>query len=109
MAITYSHSSRPKTVLRQVKHSTSPRQRACAEITAACEQAGFVQGGACITPIMRGFARPRRSNKPMPQINVQLVADCKAQNPNFDQRTTLPSQASSRKLAAEEMGAGRCG
>jgi hypothetical protein len=39
----------------------------------------------------------------MPQINVQLV------NPNFDQRTTLPSQASSRKLAAEEMGAGRCG
>jgi hypothetical protein len=62
-----------------------------------------VQGGAwagdglfvdCITPIMRGFARPRRSNKPLPQIDGQLVADCKAQNPNFGQRTTLPSQAS---------------
>jgi hypothetical protein len=62
-----------------------------------------VQGGAragdglfvdCIAPIMRGFARPRRSNKPLPQIDGQLVADCKAQNPNFGQRTTLPSQAS---------------
>jgi hypothetical protein len=38
-------------------------------------------------------ARPRGSNKPLPQIDGQLVADCKAQNPNFGQRTTLPSQA----------------
>ena len=39
------------------------------------------------------IARPRGSNKPLPQIDGQLVADCKAQNPNFGQRTTLPSQA----------------
>ena len=61
-----------------------------------------MQGGAsagdglfvdCIAPIMRGFVRPRVSNKPLPHIDGQLVADCKAQNPNFGQRTTLPSQA----------------
>jgi hypothetical protein len=80
----------------------APRQRACAEIRAACEQAGFVQGGArtgdglfvdCIAPIMRGGAQPRRSSKSLPQIDGQLVADCKAQNPNFGQRATPPLQA----------------
>jgi hypothetical protein len=29
----------------------------------------------------------------LPQINLQLVADCKAQNPNFGQRIAPPSQA----------------
>jgi hypothetical protein len=29
----------------------------------------------------------------LPQINLQLVADCKAQNPNFGQRNAPPSQA----------------
>jgi len=58
----------------------APRQRACAEIRAACEQAGFVQGGArsgeglfvdCIAPIMRGMPQPRRAGSPLPQINLQ--------------------------------------
>jgi len=80
----------------------APRQRACAEVRAACEQAGFVQGGArsgeglfvdCIAPIMRGMPQPRRAGRPLPQINLQLVADCKAQNPNFGQRNAPPSQA----------------
>jgi hypothetical protein len=80
----------------------APRQRPCAEIRAACEQAGFVQGGAkagdgivadCIRPIMQGTPQPRRANKPLPQIDQQLVADCKAQNPNFGQRNAPPSQA----------------
>jgi hypothetical protein len=39
---------------------------------------------------VRDLADP---NKPLPQIDGQLVADCKAQNPNFGQRITLPSQA----------------
>jgi len=80
----------------------APRQRACAEIRAACEQAGFVQGGArsgdglfvdCIVPIMRGTPQPRRASRPLPPINLQLVADCKAQNPNFGERNAPPSQA----------------
>jgi hypothetical protein len=80
----------------------APRQRACAEIKAACEQAGFVQGGAragiglfvdCIAPIMRGTVQARRASKPVPQLDFQLVADCKAQNPNFGQGNAPPSPA----------------
>jgi len=85
-----------------VSVQAAPRQPACAEIRAACEEAGFVQGGVrsgdglfvdCIVPIMRGTPQPRRASRPLPQINLQLVADCKAQNPNFGQRNALPSQA----------------
>jgi len=76
-------------------------RRPCAEIRAACEQAGFVQGGArtgdglfvdCIAPIMRR-TQPRRTSKPLPQIDLQLVAECKAQNPSFGQGNAAPSQA----------------
>jgi hypothetical protein len=79
----------------------APRQRACAEIRAACEQAGFVQGGAkagdglfvdCIAPIIRGTPQPRRASKPLPQVDGKLVEDCKAQNPNFGQRTASPQE-----------------
>ena len=75
------------------------RQRPCAEIRAACEQAGFVQGGSqtgdglfvdCIVPILKGRPQPGRSTKPLPEIDLQLVAACKAQNPNFGQRSASP-------------------
>ena len=77
----------------------APRQRPCAEIRAACEQAGFVQGGSqtgdglfvdCIVPILKGRPQPRRATKPLPEIDLQLVAACKAQNPNFGQRSASP-------------------
>ena len=75
---------------------TTPSQAApgCAQIVAACRQAGFVEGGSqmgvgivadCIRPIMVGT--PRRvaqgSMKPLPKIDPQVVAACKQQNPNF--------------------------
>ena len=77
----------------------APRQRPCAEIRAACEQAGFVQGGSqagdrlfvdCIVPVLNGRPQPRRATKPLPEIDLQLVAACKAQNPNFGQRSASP-------------------
>jgi len=95
-----------------VSVQAAPRQRACAEIRAACEQAGFVQGGArsgdglfvdCVVPIMRGTPQPRRASRPLPQINLQLVADCKAQNPNFGQRNALPSQAGQPPVEASRL------
>src|SRR5262249_51376269 len=95
-----------------VSVQAAPRQRACAEIRAACEQAGFVQGGArsgdglfvdCIMPIMRGTPQPRRASRPLPQINLQLVADCKAQNPNFGQRNAPPSQAPQPPMEASPL------
>ena len=83
----------------------APSYPACAEIRATCKQAGFELGRAktgegffvdCIAPIMRGTPQPRRASKPLPQINPQLVADCKAQNPNFgrsNRNAPPPSQA----------------
>ena len=75
----------------------APRPGACAEITAACTRAGFVEGGAragnglladCIVPIMRGtFQRPK-SSRPLPPIDARVVAACKAENPRFGE----PSQ-----------------
>ena len=69
------------------------QQGPCQQIMAACQQAGFVQGGAktgaglqvdCVRPIMQGgtFQRPKAS-KALPQVDQQIVAACKASNPNF--------------------------
>ncbi len=67
----------------------APRQPACVEIMAVCEQAGFVRGDAkagdglfvdCVVPILRGTPQRRRASKPLPQVDPRLVADCKVQN-----------------------------
>jgi hypothetical protein len=64
----------------------------CAQITAACKQAGFVPKGAktgagifvdCIRPIMAGAPQGVQGTKPLPPIDPQMVAACKQQNPNF--------------------------
>jgi hypothetical protein len=66
--------------------------RPCAQIRAACTQAGFVPNGAsmgmgiivdCIRPIMAGAPQRKRATKPLPQIDPQLVVACKNRNPNF--------------------------
>src|SRR5215472_7083601 len=79
----------------------APRQPACIEIMASCEQAGFVRGDAkagdglfidCVIPIVRGTPQRPRASKPLPQIDPKLVADCKIQNPNFGQRVARPPE-----------------
>jgi hypothetical protein len=81
----------------------APRQPACLELMATCEQAGFVRGDAnagdglfvdCVLPILRGTPQRRRATKPLPQIDPRLAADCKVQNPNFGQRIVPPSPGS---------------
>src|SRR5262249_59833413 len=71
---------------------TPTRGGPCAQIAAACQQAGFVRNGAksgigivvdCIRPIMVGTPQGVQGVKPLPQIDPQLVAACKQQNPNF--------------------------
>jgi hypothetical protein len=87
--------------------SASKGARPCAQITAACKQAGFTPAGAktglgivldCIRPIMLGTPQRKEAGKPLPQIDPQVVAACKQQNPNFgtagaakSQPTTKPS------------------
>jgi hypothetical protein len=64
----------------------------CAQIRTVCTQAGFVPNGAnvgvgivvdCIRPIMAGAPQRPRASRPLPQIDQQVVAACKIQNPNF--------------------------
>src|SRR6516162_656262 len=87
----------------------APRQPACVEIMASCEQAGFVRGDAkagdglfvdCVLPIVRGTPQRRRASKPLPQIDPKLVADCKVQNPNFGERVARPPQAGEPAMQA---------
>jgi len=63
----------------------------CQQIRAACQQAGFEQGGAkggngplvdCVRPIVQGTP-PRPNAKPLPQVDPQLVEACKQRNPSF--------------------------
>jgi len=64
----------------------------CAQITAACTQAGFVPYGAklgvgiavdCIKPIMAGTPQRKQATKPLPLLDPQVVVACKERNPNF--------------------------
>jgi arylsulfatase A-like enzyme len=64
----------------------------CGQIAAACRDAGFAAGGRrqgsglmadCVAPIIQGSPQPKRASKPLPQVDPQLVADCKAANPQF--------------------------
>jgi N-acetylglucosamine-6-sulfatase len=74
----------------------------CGQIVAACRQAGFTPGGArtgegiqvdCIRPIMQGTEQRRLATKPLPQIDPQIVAACKARNSNLGQRNAPPADA----------------
>jgi lipoprotein-anchoring transpeptidase ErfK/SrfK len=67
-------------------------QGACGQIRAACQGAGFVEGAAregiglqvhCVIPIMRSSAQPLTARKPLPQLDPQLVVDCKASRSRF--------------------------
>jgi lipoprotein-anchoring transpeptidase ErfK/SrfK len=67
-------------------------QGACGKIRAACQGAGFVEGAArdgiglqvhCVIPIMRSTAQPMTARRPLPQVDPQLVADCKSGRSRF--------------------------
>src|SRR5947209_8303039 len=66
----------------------------CGQVTAACESAGFAPGNAkggaglqvdCIAPLMQGTNQPRKARVPLPNVDPQVVAACKASNPTFGQ------------------------
>ena len=79
-------------------------QGACGKIRTACQEAGFIQGFApegiglqihCVMPIMQGRAQPLTARRPLPKVDPQLVADCRARNPRFGQGPLPPSAAAS--------------
>src|SRR3984893_5613032 len=90
-------------------------QGPCAQIRAACQGAGFIQGAAregiglqihCIMPIMQARAQPLTARKPLPKVNPQLVADCRARNARFGRPPPSPSQALAQPLPASPTSSG---
>jgi hypothetical protein len=64
----------------------------CMQITDACKAAGFVNGGAksgkgigndCIAPLIDGTPPPRHATLPLPKVDAEVVAACKAANPSY--------------------------
>jgi hypothetical protein len=77
-----------------VTTTEAQNQGPCRQIRLVCEGAGFTQGAArdgvgievhCISPIMQTRPQPPTARRPLPIVSPQLVADCKASNPNFGQ------------------------
>jgi hypothetical protein len=75
-------------------------QGPCAQITADCQAAGFSAGAVgagrglqadCIVPIMQGSGPPPQARLPLPQIDPQVIAECKATNPRFGQGAAPPA------------------
>jgi len=64
----------------------------CKQIAQACQQAGFVKGDFkkgdglwrdCVDPIMQGQTNVPGATKPLPTVDANLIAACKAKRPKF--------------------------
>jgi hypothetical protein len=78
-------------------------QGPCAQILIACEQAGFVRGGAragnglqvdCVRPIMGGESQRRQASKPLPHVDAQLVSTSRPRTRPTSSCQTPPEVAS---------------
>lgn len=76
----------------------------CATIRQLCEDAGFVQGGVqsgnglqrdCIQPLVRGTPQPGAASRPLPRVDPQVLAACRAASadsgPASSTATTQPA------------------
>jgi hypothetical protein len=70
------------------------QQGPCEQITAACKDAGFTLGGAstgtgleldCVIPIIQVVRQPSAATRPLPHVDPQVVAACRANHPTFGQ------------------------
>jgi hypothetical protein len=84
-------------------------QGPCERIRAACEGAGFVEGAAhtgvglqvdCIVPIMWGVPQRPAARRPLPQVNLRLIAECAAGRPHFGRPGAPPAEPISQPLRA---------
>ena len=64
----------------------------CKKIAAACKTAGFIDGDwkkgdglwrDCVDPIIQGQTSVPGATKPLPTVDGQIVALCKAKHPKF--------------------------
>lgn len=70
----------------------SAAEKPCQTIQKACADAGFFKNGMregngllgdCVEPIMQGASQPNKASRPLPQIDPQLIAACRATDPSF--------------------------
>jgi lipoprotein-anchoring transpeptidase ErfK/SrfK len=87
----------------------------CRQIRTACLNAGFIQGAAregiglqihCIMPIMQARAQPPTARRPLPKVDPQTVADCRARNARFGQPQGSPLAALPQPLPANPTSSG---
>jgi len=78
--------------LAQGKKAQEGPPNECKQIEAACKQAGFIQGDwkkgdglwrDCVDPIVQGKSNVPGATKPLPRVDPNLVAQCKAKHPKF--------------------------
>src|SRR5262245_17138325 len=81
--------------------ATARDQGACGQIRATCMAAGFAPGAAregiglqvhCMMPIMQARAQPPTARRPLPKVDPQLVADCRAGNLRFGPPMMPPAE-----------------
>jgi hypothetical protein len=56
----------------------------------AAQKIGVGLGVDCVRPIVQGTAQRRKTSKALPQVDQQIVAACKARNPNFGKANASP-------------------
>ncbi|HYM77219.1 MAG TPA: protein kinase [Candidatus Dormibacteraeota bacterium] len=70
----------------------NPNDHPCEAIKAACENAGFLPMMAkeglgiaadCIVPIVQSMPQPKNAAKPLPKVDPQVAAACRAVNPHY--------------------------
>ncbi len=92
-----------------VAGEAAPRGGACGQIIAACKQAGFVLGGArggnglvadCLEPIMQGVTQPPHATRPLPPVDLGLVAACKQENAGLGGSNSAASPAAAPPSSA---------
>lgn len=78
--------------VRPMKNNRARLPRACKQIADACRKAGFIRGDwkkgdglwrDCVDPIVQGAATVPGATKPLPVVDPQVVAACKAHRPKF--------------------------
>jgi hypothetical protein len=85
----------------------------CQQVTAACQSAGFVQGGLstgnglqkhCVIPLMQGIAQPADARIPLPSVDPQVVASCKKANPSFGQAALTATNSTAPATSGSNLG-----
>ena len=100
-----SHSSAHKGHLqpnpRRLRHSRGRASRSWPPVDRrgscrAAQKIGVGLGVDCVCPIVQGTAQRRKTSKALPQVDQQIVAACKARNPNFGKANASPQRYATR-------------